>query len=35
MNYAENAGGAIKWDDLEPEYVTTNTYISNRAVRYG
>jgi hypothetical protein len=25
-NYADNSGGAIKWNDLEPNDVTENTF---------
>ena len=33
-NYADNAGGAIKWDPLEPTF-STNTYKNNSAYLYG
>jgi hypothetical protein len=35
-NYADNSGGAIKWDDLEPEIAFFSvTYINNIAKLYG
>jgi hypothetical protein len=35
LNYADNSGGGIKWDDLEPDFDTTNTYSNNFATLYG
>ena len=33
-NYADNAGGAIKWNPLEPSF-SMNTYKNNIAYLYG
>ena len=34
-NYAENAGGAIKWDNLEPIIQDAIRYENNSATLYG
>ena len=34
-NYAANSGGGIKWDDLEPEFDSTNIFVNNVAYLYG
>lgn len=34
-NEAENAGGAIKWDPVEPNFDGTTVYSSNTAGLYG
>ena len=34
-NIAENAGGGIKWDDIEPTIENDNIYSDNYAVLYG
>mmetsp|Transcript_29316 Transcript_29316/g.28479 ORF Transcript_29316/g.28479 Transcript_29316/m.28479 type:complete len:103 (-) Transcript_29316:1618-1926(-) len=34
-NHADNAGGGIKWDDLEPNFVTSNSFDGNDAYLYG
>ena len=34
-NYAENSGGGIKWDDLEPLDLESAYFYNNRAYLYG
>lgn len=35
-NFAENAGGAVQWDDLEPfNLKETGYFFNNTAVLYG
>jgi hypothetical protein len=34
-NSAANAGGAVKWDDLEPLNIMSNIFSSNKAGLYG
>ena len=34
-NYAENAGGGIKWDDVEPSFKDGIFYSNNSATLYG
>jgi len=34
LNYAENSGGAINWDPLEPSF-EGNSYSNNTATLYG
>ena len=34
-NYAANSGGGIKWDDLEPNFDSSNYYMDNFAYLYG
>jgi len=34
-NYAANAGGGIKWDDLEPDFDGSNNFTDNFAELYG
>ena len=34
-NKAENAGGGIKWDDVEPEFLDEVNYANNTATLYG
>jgi len=34
-NYADYAGGGIKWDDLEPDFDNTTIYLDNYAELYG
>lgn len=34
-NYAENSGGAVKWDDLEPKNLELSYFHNNSAYLYG
>lgn len=34
-HYAENSGGAVKWDDLEPNSVSDSYFHNNTAYLYG
>ena len=34
-NYAENSGGAVKWDDVEPWRVEDSHFDNNSAYLYG
>ena len=34
-NYADDSGGAVNWDELEPEDITTNDFRNNNAGLYG
>jgi hypothetical protein len=34
-NYAENSGGGIYWDQVEPNFDDNNTFNSNEATLYG
>jgi hypothetical protein len=34
-NHADNSGGGIKWDDLEPDFDNTTSYENNFAFLYG
>lgn len=34
-NSADNAGGAVKWDDLEPVNILGSTFNNNFAYLYG
>lgn len=34
-NSADNSGGAIKWDDIEPTNILLNKFINNSATIYG
>ncbi len=34
-NWAANAGGGIKWDDIEPTFDGTTTYENNTGYLYG
>ena len=35
LNYADNAGGAIKWDEVEPNFEDNTTFSKNNAGLYG
>lgn len=34
-NHASNAGGAIKWNDLEPIFKDSTNFLNNSAGQYG
>jgi hypothetical protein len=34
-NSADNSGGGIKWDDLEPSFINDVFYSGNSATLYG
>ena len=34
-NSADNVGGGINWDTVEPNFDTSTTYINNSAKNYG